>query len=58
MHVQAAKRAAVTARVNRRKTMNTIFIRKNGTYVAQGSSMKSGTVLAIGERDEYYDFSF
>jgi len=26
--------------------------------VAQGSSMKSGTVLAIGERDEYYDFSF
>jgi len=27
-------------------------------HVAQGSSMKSGTVLAIGERDEYYDFSF
>lgn len=32
--------------------------RKNGTYVRVGESMKSGTILSIGKRDRYYDFSY
>lgn len=32
--------------------------RKNGTYVKVGDSMRSGTILRVGERDRYYDFSF
>lgn len=33
-------------------------LRKNGAYVRAGESLKGGTVLLVGERDEYYDFSF
>jgi hypothetical protein len=33
-------------------------LRKNGTYVQEGSSMRSGTIIRIGERDSYHDFSF
>lgn len=32
-------------------------LRKNGAWVAEGSSMK-GTRLSIGERNHYYDYSF
>lgn len=32
--------------------------RKNGRWVRQGSDMKTGTSLSIGQRNEYYDFSF
>lgn len=33
-------------------------LRKNGTYVLEGGSMRSGTIIRIGRRDRYYDFSF
>ena len=33
-------------------------LRKNGRWVEAGSSTKNGTGLALGQRDEYYDFSF
>jgi hypothetical protein len=33
-------------------------LRKNGKYIKKGNDMKNGTVLAIGFRREYYDFSF
>lgn len=32
-------------------------LRKNGKYHLKGDSIKGSTIL-IGERDEYYDFSF
>lgn len=32
--------------------------RRNGTWVKVGDSMKSGTILRVGKRDRYYDFSF
>lgn len=35
-----------------------VTLRKNGTWVIAGDSMRSGTILQIGERDEYYDYSF
>ena len=33
-------------------------LRKNGRYVQAGSSMKNGTGLLLGVREEYYDFGF
>lgn len=36
----------------------TYTLRKNGTYVRQGESMKSGTILRVGVRDHYYDFGY
>ena len=33
-------------------------LRKNGTWVTEGQSMKSGTRIAVGVRDSYYDYSF
>jgi len=33
-------------------------LRKNGEWVREGSSMKSGTTLGLGYRREYYDYSF
>jgi len=33
-------------------------LRKDGQYVQVGHDMKSGTALLIGDRREYYDFSF
>lgn len=33
-------------------------LRKNGAWVLEGESMKNGQRLAIGNRDEYHDFSF
>lgn len=33
-------------------------LRKNGRFVAEGSGMKTGEVLALGRRDRYYDYSF
>ena len=33
-------------------------LRKNGCWVQAGGSMKNGTRLLVGKRDEYYDYSF
>jgi hypothetical protein len=33
-------------------------LRKNGKWVKDGESMKSGTRLVIDYRDEHYDYSF
>lgn len=33
-------------------------LRKNGTFVEQGESMKNGTIVRIGERRHYHDYSF
>jgi hypothetical protein len=38
--------------------VQTFTLRKNGTYVSQGSSMRSGTIVRVGARDNYHDFSF
>lgn len=35
-----------------------VTLRKNGTYVVEGEAMKNGTIVRIGERDYYHDFSF
>lgn len=32
-------------------------LRKTGQYVRDGESLKGGTVLAVGYRDEYYDYT-
>ena len=37
---------------------HTVSLRKNGTWVIQGGSMHNGTIISVGERDKYYDFSF
>lgn len=36
----------------------TFTLRKNGKWVAKGSTMNAGTHLLIGKRDQYYDCSF
>jgi hypothetical protein len=36
----------------------TFTLRKTGQWIRCGDSLRSGTVLQIGERDEYYDPSF
>lgn len=36
----------------------TYTLRKNGAWVKEGESMKNGSRLRIGERLEYFDFSF
>lgn len=33
-------------------------LRKNGAYVMVGGAMKNGTIVRVGERDEYYDYGF
>lgn len=33
-------------------------LRKNGSYVKKGESLRHGQRLAIGYREKYYDFSF
>ncbi len=33
-------------------------LRKNGRWIARGGTMKGGTILSIGVRMEYYDYSF
>lgn len=33
-------------------------LRKNGAWVLKGDAMKNGQRIAIGYREEYYDFSF
>lgn len=33
-------------------------LRKNGRWVLRGDDMKGGTVLLVGVRSEYYDYSF
>jgi hypothetical protein len=36
----------------------TYTLRKNGRWIKEGESLKGGTQIRIGERDEYYDYSF
>jgi hypothetical protein len=36
----------------------TFTLRKNGAYVETGAAMRNGTVVRIGERDAYHDYSF
>lgn len=36
----------------------TYTLRSNGRWVRRGDEMHKGSVLLIGSRDEYYDFSF
>ena len=36
----------------------TYTLRKNGAWVTKGQPMKDGTRLAIGVRQQYYDYSF
>lgn len=33
-------------------------LRKNGTYVLVGGTLHSGTVVRVGDRDAYHDYSF
>ena len=33
-------------------------LRKNGRWVGEGETMKGGSKLAVGYKDEYYDYSF
>jgi hypothetical protein len=33
-------------------------LRKNGLYVVKGESIRNGTIVSIGKRDAYHDFSF
>lgn len=40
------------------KPYATYTLRRNGRWVAKGQTMNGGSSLKIGERDEYYDFSF
>lgn len=35
-----------------------VTLRKNGRWVTQGSAMNNGTSWFIGDREEYYDYSF
>lgn len=35
-----------------------VTLRKNGRWITQGEPMKNGTGWLIGERCEYYDYSF
>ena len=36
----------------------TFTLRASGKYIAVGESMRTGTVLRIGERSAYHDYSF
>lgn len=36
----------------------TFTLRKNGRWVSKGSGMKSGSTVAVGFRDAYYDPTF
>lgn len=36
----------------------TFTLRKTGRWVRKGESERNGTVILLGHRDEYYDFSF
>lgn len=38
--------------------VRTFSLRKNGRYVEEGSDMKNGTVLMVGERNTYHDYGF
>lgn len=38
--------------------VSTYTLRRNGRWVSKGAPMRSGSVLVIGYRDEFYDFSF
>lgn len=44
--------------INPNGSKRTFTLRKNGRWVAEGSSMSSGERLALGYKERYYDFSF
>lgn len=37
---------------------HTASLRANGTWVLTGGTMRTGTIVRLGERDKYYDYSF
>lgn len=39
-------------------TKYTVTLRKNGKWVTKGEGLKNGTGWMLGERREYYDYSF
>ncbi|SKT55468.1 Uncharacterised protein [Mycobacteroides abscessus subsp. massiliense] len=43
---------------NPQAAVQTFTLRKTGRWVRRGETEKGGTVLLIGQRDEYYDYSF
>lgn len=43
---------------NPEASIQAFTLRKTGRWVRRGESEKGGTVLLIGQRDEYYDYSF
>lgn len=43
---------------NPKAQVQTFTLRKNGRWVSEGSGMHSGTVLSLGHRHSYHDFSF
>lgn len=49
---------AYTYAPNPDASIATYTLRKNGTWVREGSSMKGGERIALGYRSEYYDYSF
>jgi hypothetical protein len=43
---------------NTAASVETYTYRRNGTYVVKGSGMRQGTIVRVGSRNEYHDFSF
>ncbi|CPW67078.1 hypothetical protein [Mycobacteroides abscessus] len=43
---------------NPEASIQAFTLRKTGRWVRRGEPEKGGTVLLIGQRDEYYDYSF
>lgn len=43
---------------NLNATVEYFTLRKNGAWIKEGNAMKGGTQIRIGDRREYYDFSF
>lgn len=35
-----------------------VSLRKNGLWILKDGTMRNGTVVRLGERDEYYDYGF
>lgn len=35
-----------------------VTLRKNGRWIVAGESLKQGTAIRLGVREEYYDYSF
>lgn len=49
---------AYTYTANPSGVKNAVTLRKDGRWRFEGSSMRNGTVVGLGYRDEHFDFSF